>query len=265
MAVIRGVLLDLDGVLFVGGAPLPGAVEALDRLRAAIPVSCLTNTTRKSRRALHSRLLDLGFDLPERSIFTPARAACEWLRGERLQPHLLIHPGLREDFAGYDGDGTDAVVVGDAGDRFTYAALNRAFRLLSAGAPLLALAANRYFRDADGLSLDAGPFVAALEYASGAKARLFGKPAAEFFRSAAAPLRCLPHEIVMIGDDVEADVNGAIAAGFAGMLVRTGKYRPGDEEKLDRNGMVVADVRAAAEVVCAAASGAQGQPRRGVR
>jgi HAD superfamily hydrolase (TIGR01458 family) len=158
---------------------------------------------------------------------------------------LLIHPGLAEDFAGLASDGKDAVVVGDAGDGFTYAALNRAFRHLMLGAPLLALAANKYFREPDGLSLDAGPFVAALEYASGTRALLFGKPAPEFFRAAVDGFGCPPAEVAMIGDDVEADVNGAIAAGLAGILVRTGKYRLEDEQRADSRTMVVDDVSTA--------------------
>src|SRR5262245_40335224 len=141
------------------------------------------------------------------------------------------------------GDG--AVVVGDAADGFTYETLNRAFRLLMNGAPLLALAMNRYFRETDGLSLDAGPFVAALEYASGRKATLFGKPAPALFHAAMDRFGCKPADVIMIGDDVEADVNGAIATGLGGMLVRTGKYRDGDDARLDRRAIVADDIAAA--------------------
>ena len=96
-----------------------------------------------------------------------------------------------------------------------------------------AFAKNRNFLDHDGeLSLDAGPFVAALEYASGREATVFGKPAAMFFKLAVESLRCAPEEVAMIGDDVEADVGGAMAAGLMGVLVRTGKYRPGQEAHL---------------------------------
>jgi HAD superfamily hydrolase (TIGR01458 family) len=107
--------------------------------------------------------------------------------------------------------------------------------------PLYALAANRYFKDEDGLSLDAGAFVAALEYASGATAELFGKPAPAFFQAALEGLGCVAADAVMIGDDVEADVNGALALGIGGFLVRTGKYRPQDDERLAVGGVAVAD------------------------
>ena len=244
----RAVLLDLDGVLYVGQAPLPGAAEAVARLRAAgRPLAFITNTTRRSRRVIRAHLQAMGFAIAEAELFTPARAARDWVAAHALAPYLLIHPGLAEDFAGLASNGEDAVVVGDAGEGFTYAALNRAFRLLMRGVPLLALATNKYYRDADGLSLDAGPFVAALEYASGAHAHLFGKPAVDFFRVVVDSLGCRLDETVMIGDDVEADVNGAIAAGVAAILVRTGKFRPEDEQRADPRALVVDDVGAAVD------------------
>ncbi len=248
MTAYRGVLLDLDGVLYVGREPLPGAADALARLRAAVvPFRFITNTTRRSRRVIGADLRTMGFAIAEEEIFTPARAARDWIIARALSPYLLIHPGLAEDFAGMASEGDDAVVVGDAAEGFTYAALNKAFRVLMLGAPLLALATNRYFREADGLSLDAGPFVAALEYASGTRARLFGKPAPDFFHAAIVELGCSRDQVAMIGDDVEADVNGAIAAGLAGILVRTGKYRPEDEQRADSRAGIVDDVGAAVD------------------
>ncbi|HZF33214.1 MAG TPA: TIGR01458 family HAD-type hydrolase [Candidatus Angelobacter sp.] len=250
MTAYRGALLDLDGVLYVGQDPLPGATAALAQLRAAgLRLGFVTNTTRRSRRVIRADLAAMGFVIADDELFTPARAAREWIGAHGVSPYLLIHPGLAEDFAGLPQDGKDAVVVGDAGDGFTYAALNQAFRLLILGAPLLALAANRYFREAAGLSLDAGPFVTALEHASGTRALLFGKPAPEFFRAAIDSFGCPSSEVVVIGDDFDTDVNGAIAVGLAGILVRTGKYRLEDEQHLDRRAAVVDDIVAAVDHV----------------
>jgi len=250
MTAYRGALLDLDGVLYVGQDPLPGATAALAQLRAAgLRLGFVTNTTRRSRRVIRADLAAMGFVIADDELFTPARAAREWIGAHGLSPYLLIHPGLAEDFAGLPQDGKDAVVIGDAGDGFTYAALNQAFRLLILGAPLLALAANRYFREAAGLSLDAGPFVTALEHASGTRALLFGKPAPEFFRAAIDSFGCPSSEVVVIGDDFDTDVNGAIAVGLAGILVRTGKYRLEDEQHLDRRAAVVDDIVAAVDHV----------------
>jgi ribonucleotide monophosphatase NagD (HAD superfamily) len=124
------------------------------------------------------RLARLGFGVTESELFTPARGAREWLARNDCSPSLLVHPDLAQEFED-DADRVHrAVVVGDAGEAFYYASLNRAFRELIAGAKLIALAKNRSFKDADGtLSLDAGAFVAALEFASQRTALVLGKPA----------------------------------------------------------------------------------------
>jgi len=186
MASVNGVLLDLGGVVYVGDEALPGALEALSRLKASgLPVRYITNTTRQPLSALLEKLARIGVEADEREVFAPARAARAFLEAQGLTPHLLVHPRLECEFAGLGGGRGTAVVVGDAGEGFTYAALNAAFRVLNEGAPFLALARNRSFRDADGeLSLDAGPFVAALEYASGRAATVLGKPSREFFHAA---------------------------------------------------------------------------------
>ncbi|WP_440940100.1 TIGR01458 family HAD-type hydrolase [Immundisolibacter sp.] len=242
----RTVLLDLGGVFYEGPRLLPGAQAALARLRAGgLPLRFVTNTTRQSHTALLQALAGRGLDIAAEELFTPTAAARGALLERGLRPLLLIHPDLMPDFAGLDTDAPNAVVVGDAGEHFGYAGLNRAFRLLHAGAPLLALGRNRYFQDADGLSLDAGPFVAALEYAAGVTAELMGKPAPALFTAAVRTTGCRPAEAVMIGDDVESDVNGAVTAGLRGVLVRTGKYRAGDEQRLASGTDVVDDIGAA--------------------
>ncbi|HXG80046.1 MAG TPA: TIGR01458 family HAD-type hydrolase [Methyloceanibacter sp.] len=231
---IRAVLLDLAGVVYDADRPLPGAIEAVARLReAGFGLRFLTNTTRTPRRALLQRLGGMGLSLSSEELLTPAQAARDWLAARRLSPHLLVHPALKEDFAGLpEGEG-QAVVVGDAAHGFSYDALNTAFRKLLEGAEFVALARNRSFKDEDGkLSIDTGAFVVALEYASLREAVLLGKPAPDFFQAAIASLGCDRREAVMVGDDAEADVAGALAAGLgAALLVRTGKYRPGDEER----------------------------------
>ncbi len=220
-------------MVYVGDEPLAGALEALEHLRTSgLALRYITNTTRTPRRGMLAKLHRLGVPAGEDDLFMPAVAARRYLEARGLSPLLLVHPALEEDFAGLPEGGTKAVVIGDAARGFTYETLNAAFRALDEGAEFLALARNRSFRDADGaLSLDAGPFVAALEYATGREAMLFGKPSVAFFGSAVASLGCAAAEAVMVGDDVDSDVAGAMDAGLLGLLVRTGKYRPGDETR----------------------------------
>jgi|SRR5215210_2788508 HAD superfamily hydrolase (TIGR01458 family) len=227
---LEGLLVDLDGTLYVGDEPVEGAREAMQKLRASgLALRYVTNTTRKPRREVSEHLHSLGFGVEETEIFTPAMAAAG-LIGDR-SCYLLVDESLLEDLRGVTlvEDDPHYVLVGDLGDGFTYDRLNAAFHRLADGAELLALQKNRYWRKEDGLSLDAGPFVAALEYASGKSATVVGKPERDFFHLALADMRLEPHAVAMVGDDAEADVAGAQAAGLTGILVKTGKYRLGTE------------------------------------
>jgi HAD superfamily hydrolase (TIGR01458 family) len=230
---VKGFLFDLDGTLYVGDTPLPGAIEAIERLEEQeVPRRFLTNTTRFSRRELASRLEAMGFPIAPDEIFTAPLAAAGWLQDRGIQRISLYLPAsTRADFQAFDdtAESPEAVVVGDLGAEWDFATLNRAFRQLLEGATLVALQRNRYWKTADGLTLDAGPFVAALEYAAGVDATVVGKPSAAFFRLAAASMGLAPELITVVGDDLPADVGGARAAGMRGVLVRTGKFR---EEEL---------------------------------
>jgi phospholysine phosphohistidine inorganic pyrophosphate phosphatase len=229
---VEALLLDLSGVVYVQDEAVPGAAEALARLReAGVPIRLVTNTTMRPRRAILERLDRLGIEADPSELLTPAtlaRRRCQEAGYDSVA--LVVLDDLREDLEGLDesGDPVDAVIVGDLGDRWDYAVLNRAFRRLEGGAQLIALQKNRYWETADGLSLDAGPFVAALEYATGREAEVVGKPSPAFFELALSDLGVAASAAAMVGDDVEADVGGALEAGIRAVLVRTGKYREED-------------------------------------
>lgn len=243
-------LFDLDGTLYVGEEPVPGAVAAIRRLAdEGVPYRFLTNTTRTSRRGLTEKLRAMGFAVTAEELFTAPRAASEWLseRGTR-RVSLLLPRAVHGDFAGLEAVDREpeAVVVGDLGQEWDFAVMNRAFRHLLDGAELVALQKNRYWQTPDGLSLDAGPFVTALEYASGREATVVGKPTREFFLLAARSLGVPPGRVTMVGDDVESDIAGALAAGMRAVLVRTGKFREDASTGADIRPYPVADHVAAA-------------------
>jgi HAD superfamily hydrolase (TIGR01458 family) len=225
----RGVLLDIDGVLYVGDEPIAGAQAALEELRGAgAGVRLVTNTTSRSRRAVHEHLLELGFDATLEEVLTPAAMAVNHCHERGYETVvLMVGETLREDLASLKepsaGESAEAVILGDLGDGFTPEALNGAFRSLMDGADLIALQHNRYWRRHDALVLDVGAYAAALEYATGVAGVTVGKPAEAFFQAALDDLGV--SRAVMVGDDIEADVGGALAAGLSGVLVRTGKYR----------------------------------------
>jgi HAD superfamily hydrolase (TIGR01458 family) len=175
---IKGVLLDLSGTVYIDDQLLPGALEAISSLQTQhIPLRFITNTSRRSRQTLLHKLRELGLAIDPAEVFTAPQAVRNYLVEHRLTPWLLVHPAIEEEFSDLCGSVPNVVVLGDAAEAFTYANLNTAFRLLLEGARLLVVGDNRYFREGDGLSLDAGPFVTALEYASGCQAIILGKPA----------------------------------------------------------------------------------------
>ncbi|CAB3378538.1 Hypothetical predicted protein [Cloeon dipterum] len=241
---IRAVLIDLSGTLHIDDTAIPGAVEALKRLRSSgIKVRFVTNTTKESSRSLHARLSSLGFEVDRKEMFS-SLAAARLLAEERgLRPLLLVDQAAEEEFEGLpapEQGPPNAVLVGLAPKRFDYQSLNQAFRLVLDGAQLIAINKSRYYQTKDGLSLGAGSFVAAIEFATGKEAEVVGKPARSFFEASLKGLGVAAEEAIMIGDDVKDDVIGAIDAGIQGLLVKTGKYRPGDEKKL-AEGVVVAE------------------------
>jgi HAD superfamily hydrolase (TIGR01458 family) len=234
----RGYLLDLDGTLYSGGAAIPGAVAALDRLRRRhIPVRLVTNTTSRSCAMLVERLRGYGFEVSTEDVFTATLAGSVLARraGYRCVAPFVPEPAL-QDMAGLElAGGTSsrprgcvpqAVMVGDLGERWSYALLQEAFEYVMAGAELIALSRDRYWLNQDRLALDAGPFVAALEFATGKSATVAGKPSPGFYAAAVQSLEVEPGgSVAMVGDDLWSDVEGAQRAGLQGWLVRTGKYR----------------------------------------
>ncbi|KAM6067615.1 phospholysine phosphohistidine inorganic pyrophosphate phosphatase isoform 1-T1 [Chlamydotis macqueenii] len=190
-----------------------------------------TNETQATREQFVKKLQGLGFDISVAEVTAPAPAACRVLKERNLRPHLLVHNDLVPEFAEIDKTNPNCVVIGDAAENFSYANLNEAFRLLIGMEKpvLISLGRGRYYKETDGLKLDVGAYMKALEYACDIQAEVVGKPAKMFFESALAEMGVPPQQAIMIGDDIVNDVGGAQCCGMRALQVRTGKYRPCDE------------------------------------
>jgi len=235
---LRGVLLDIDGTLLHGDGAIPGVAEIFARLDArGIGYRLITNTTRRSRAAIGDVLNDAGFRLDAGRILTPAVLARRRIVDSgRTRAALLVPDAARVDFEGVENveERPDWVVLGDLGSGFTHARLNRAFRWLQEGAAFLALQKNPYWHAGDaGLVLDAGAYVAGLEFASGVVAEVVGKPNRAFFELALETLALPPAQVLVVGDSVENEGRGGAAAGCRTAVVRTGKFREGDLASTD--------------------------------
>ncbi len=249
---MRGLLFDLDGVIYNDEVLIAGAVETVEwAVARGVPFLFITNTSSKNREALVEKLHRFGIRTDPSHILTPCVAAANWLRSDGGGPvALFVREPAQREFEGLAlvaleaETGARYVVVGDLGEAWDYKNLNRAFRLLhqQPESQLIALGMTRYWQTAEGLCLDVAPFVAALEHASGRKALVFGKPAEAFFQAAAGQLGLPVGQVAMIGDDIHADVGGAQAAGMKGVLVKTGKFRPGDLGRVVKPDVVLESV-----------------------
>ncbi|XP_046888091.1 phospholysine phosphohistidine inorganic pyrophosphate phosphatase isoform X2 [Hypomesus transpacificus] len=228
---LKGVVLDMCGVLYDsgedGGVAISGSVNAVKRLKESdLKVRFCTNETQAHREKFVAKLQSMGFDISVSEVSSPAPAAVAVLKEHGLRPHLLVHDGVVPEFDSLDKTNPNCVVIGDAAEQFSYQNLNGAFRvLIGLEKPLLfSLGRGRYYKETDGLKLDVGVYMKALEYACDLEAEVIGKPAPMFFQSVLNNMGIQPQEALMIGDDLVNDVGGAQHCGMKGILVRTGKY-----------------------------------------
>lgn len=243
---VRALLLDMDGVIVIAGEAVPGSVEAIARLeRRAIPYRIVTNTSLVSRRTLSRYAAKLGNDIPperfQSALSASAEFAARTFDGQPL--YVLTSADGRTEFDGQrllthdEAAAPDAraaaVIVGDSPDELTHANLNRAFRLVRNGARLIGMHRNPWWLTADGPTLDSGAYVAGLEFATGVRAQIIGKPSTPFFSIAVEALRrdwvlgtprLKRSEIAMVGDDLRTDVLAGQRAGLRGAFVLTGKH-----------------------------------------
>jgi HAD superfamily hydrolase (TIGR01458 family) len=225
----KGILFDLDGVLYVSSSAIDGAIEAIKKIRTSgMPCRFVTNTSTLSLASLHKKIQQLGFSIPENEIISAPQAALLYLR--QLQDpvcRFLLADDVKKDFAEFRQSNTEAeyIVIGDIGNAWSYDLLNEVFTCLMHGAKLIAIHKNRFWQTEHGLQMDIGGFVDGLEYASGTKAMIIGKPSKDFFQIALDHMGLQANQAAMIGDDIDADIGGAQEAGVQGILVKTGKYR----------------------------------------
>ncbi len=234
---IKGLLTDMDGVWFVGDAPVPGAADALARLRArGIPVRFVTNTTTRTGDELAAKMRRMGLDVHADEFVTTPVATVRYLAERGVESiRLVVADSVRPVFARFrESPRPDAVVIGDVGRQWNYDLLNELFRLVMDGAEIVALHKGRYWQVEDGLNMDIGAFVAGLEFTTGKTATVIGKPSTAMFEAALQGLGLARDDVVMVGDDIRQDVGGAQAAGIRGVLVKTGKYR---DERDARSGV----------------------------
>ncbi len=228
-----GLVLDMEGVLHVGYEPIAGAGAAIAAFDVAgLPHVILTNTTSRTRSSIAERLADVGMAYPAERIVTAASATIAHLRRRHPDARVLLlaEHGAYDEAAESGGlrlvesaGEADVVCLGGPDDTITYTRLQEAFRALMDGAAFVAMQRNRWWPTAAGPGLDAGCFVRGLEYSSGRRATVIGKPSTGAYRAALDVLGVKAADAMMVGDDPVADLRTAQRMGMRTCVVRTGK------------------------------------------
>ena len=222
------VLIDIDGVLRSGDRLLPHVRELFDFLRLhQHPFCLLSNSTKQGKEDLEPYFEQHGIavDFP---IVTALDVTKAYLLAHYSAAKVYAIPSALRKLTVLPDQNPQVLVVGDLGEGFTYATLNEMLRYLLNGAELLAMQQNAIGKNENGHYLDAGSFVAALEYGSGKKAKLLGKPAPSYFDTALQMIGArIGKPFLMLGDDLKVDVQSAMQVGGKGILLLTGKTTEG--------------------------------------
>jgi len=230
---IKALLIDLEGVLYSDNKLISGSIDVIKELRKNnLKLQFLTNTTTTPRKLIFNKLQDYGFDIEEEEIFTPIIATKNYLRDNKIKKIALItNIEIIEEFKDYEITQKDpeVVIMGDIYKNFKWDILDMIFKLVYfENSALIALHQNKYCMRDGKISLDLGPFVKAIEYSSGKKSILMGKPEKNFFNLAIKDLGIIKNNILMIGDDITSDIEGSINANLKAIQVKTGKFQEKD-------------------------------------
>ncbi|MBA2634206.1 MAG: HAD-IIA family hydrolase [Chloroflexi bacterium] len=241
---VRLVIFDLDGVVYRGNEPIPGARELVEFLHlAGVAVRFATNNSMVARAGYVDRLGSMGIGAGIDEIVTSTSATVEHLRRHAPDVHAVLAigaDGMRAElleaglevtmagdaaFAAHDGGPLDqrydAVLVG-LDPEVDYRRLAVAMSAVTGGASLIATNADARYPTPSGFLPGAGSILAALATATGVLPEVIGKPSPAMFAAAVEASGIDPREAVVVGDNPDADVAGAHRAGLTAILVLTG-------------------------------------------
>lgn len=236
---IDGLVCDLDGVLYRGDVPIPGAIEKLRELsEAGLRLVFCTNNSNPTVDAYVSKLGRLGLDVARDQLVSSAVVAAEVLAGSAGSTAIVIGgDGIREALATAglreaesDAREADLVLVG-FDPTFTYAEMKRAAFAVRDGAALVATNEDASFPAPDGLWPGAGAILASIERATGARARVLGKPNDPMMDVVARRLKGC-RAVAIVGDRPDTDLAGGVARGWKTILVLSGVTEERDVPKV---------------------------------
>lgn len=221
-------LIDFDGIIKLGDKIAPDAQLFFRFLTDnKIPFFVISNSTLRTSEGMLEFIRKSGITTQIPSM-TAVDATLSYVKDNYTKVSVYCRPNIKTLFSEFETDGKpEAVVIGDIADKWTYETMNEIFRKVFDGSDIIAMHKNRYWQpDGKTLTMDAGAFITAIEYASSKKAVVIGKPSPIYFQTALKQLGFMPDsEFIMIGDDLESDIAAAQSIGGQGILVYTGKTK----------------------------------------
>lgn len=219
-------LIDLDGVLRIGKVPVPGIEKFMQFISdKSIKACVISNSTLSNSQMIKKFFENNGIEL-KIPLMTSVDATYQYLKDNYSSAKVYCSEELKPMFSDITAnDLPEAVAVGDLGKNWDFTTINEIFKHVMNGADLVAMQKNRYWSTPeDGLLIDAGAFVTGIEYATGKKATLIGKPSPIYFKMG-LKLACCKTDVpfIMLGDDIESDIKGANELGAESILIYTGK------------------------------------------
>jgi HAD superfamily hydrolase (TIGR01458 family) len=221
--------------LISSGTQLPGAVELLKYLMdKGIPFRIITNTISKTPEDLSRVFSGFGLDISPKVFITPFESLNTYLNERNTRSFYFVGSDSMKSRLSrqpdFDGVPEYVILCDFESIDCSYGTLNRIFNYLINGAKLITASNSEYYLSKGGLKLDTGAFARMFEITANQKAVVLGKPSSIVYRVAAAQIGLSPEEVITVGDDVLTDIRGGKEFGAYSVLVKTGKYKNGDEE-----------------------------------
>ena len=232
----KAFIIDLEGTLVSNGIPLFGSVELIDTLNINnIPYCIITNTVSKTVGQMEENLKINGLNVLEGHILNPITVLDYFIKENEIKSYYFVGPeylkNLIRESDVFEGIPDSIIFCDFENIDFNYNILNKVFQYIKGGSKIITTSYSDYYISKNEYKMDTGIFVKMYETLTNEKAEIMGKPSPMIYKMALNILKVKSTNVITIGDDVLTDIEGSKKIGMETVLVKTGKYKEGDEKK----------------------------------